>query len=375
MDDIPPVSPNSPVTDDPVHDIRARLRDFLLQRKKPIWLVRLGYILLALLISPALFGAGMWLQYELFARPRALVTAGPIALTRMSTDVSADTIIPKPTDPENGAFHYVLAINSYNARRAPYLASRGLKPIADEPPANLQDLRDLALGGSNRRCDFYEVQNGQPRFVFYIIPGGTKWAFRPGEDPLEIRPYVGPIRVLAQAALNWGKNREIMGQKSDAERIYQVAAQLGIHLRDNPGTLLDIELGLEIEQNALHYLENLYGGAGNTKKQRTTVDYAASVARLHTAVRAKYAQLDSVEAAMEVLAADEEPVWRVLAASALVHARHYRGFGWPRSFVISRSLDAGLHDRNAFVGQAMKHLLSLKESDFRISDAPTGPVE
>ncbi len=375
MDDTSPVPPEPHEADDPVVDIRASIRAFLLERKKPKWLIRLGYVVLAVLVSPALFAVGMWLQYELFARPRALEAAGPLSLTRMSTDVSADTLLPKPTEPENGAFHYVLALNSYNRRRAPYLAARGLNPVADEPPANLQDLRDLALGGSRRRCDFYEVQNGQPRFVFYIIPGENKWAFRPGEDPLEIRPYVGPVRVLAQAALNWGKHRESIGQKSNAERIYQVVAELGIHMRDNPGTLLDIELGLEIEQNALHYMENLYAGAGNRKKQQLTVDYAASVSRLHSAIRAKYAQLDDVDVAIEVLTGDEEPVWRILAASALIHARHYRGFGWPRSFVVSRALNRGLHDRNLSVAQAVKHLFSLKESDFRISDAPTGPAE
>ena len=36
-------------------------------------------------------------------------------------------------------------------------------------------------------------------------------------DPFELRPYTGPIRSMAQSALNWGKERENSGNGGDAE--------------------------------------------------------------------------------------------------------------------------------------------------------------
>src|SRR5207237_2124369 len=109
-----------------------------------------------------------------------------------------------------------------------------------------------------------------------------------------------------------------------AEWAYQITARLGIHLRDHPGSLMDIELGLDIEQTALHYLESLYSSRKDTDRLHKVVNYASAVSRLLRAVRDKYAQLDNVEAAVEVLNRDEEPVWRVEAATALVHARHFK---------------------------------------------------
>ena len=181
-------------------------------------------------------------------------------------------------------------------------------------------------------------------------------------------PYTGPVRALAQSALNWGKEREKAGNSGDAEWVYQNTARFGMHMRARPGAMLDNELGLEIESKALHYLETLYKETGRRTKEVKCHQYAASVADLQRRVRAKFAQLDNPEAAKEVLLHDSDPVWRITAAVALVSAEHYHKLGFTQNWSARFALRRAKRDPNRYVKLACYHLAAMKEADFRAPD-------
>lgn len=374
MEVTPPDTHIGPAGSDPAGEIReAQGQRTKAQHRLPLPRTLL-ITLLGLISAPLLFTLGMVLHYQFVAKPGSLREAGAVMLRRMDTDITPGAILPKPSQNGNAAFYYVLALNSFNKRREPYLLRRNLSPIAEEPPISADDLHLLASSAKQESSDLYEVKNGEPRFVFYIVPGSKKWAFTPAEDPFEQRPYIASIRVMALAALKWGKHREEIGEPGDAQWAYENTAWLGIHLRDHPGSLNDIELGLEIEQVALHYLEAFYSTRGKHDKLVKVVEYASSVSRLLHAVRHKYAQLENVEVAMEVLASDSEPVWRIEAATALVHSRYFRKFSWPRSWLVDRGLRSASHDRSPIVATAVRRLVALKDEDFRSPDSgPTRP--
>jgi hypothetical protein len=335
----------------------------------------LAFALLCIMFAPFLFVLGMWLQYEYVSKPAALRTVGNIELGIMSTSASPDSIEPPGASSENAASHYVLALNSYNQRRAPYMARGGLSPFIQEPRISADNLRQLASGAKQRECFLYEEQGGRPRYVFYILPQNTKWPFRPGTDPFELRPYTGPVRALAQSSLNWGKERENAGQPGDAEWAFQNVSRFGYHLRSKPGAMLDIELGLEIETKALHYLETLYKETHNRRKEELCHQYAASVSDLQRRIRAKFTQLDNPEAAKEVLHQDSEPIWRITAAVALVSAEHFHDLDWIESWSARLAIRRAKRDPNRYVREACYHLSAMKPSDFRAPEVQTGPVE
>lgn len=322
----------------------------------------------AVVVLPIVAVAGIYLHHEQVVRPRMLQEAGSLNLGLMVTDVPAESLIPHPSGSANAAFHYVLALNEYNRRREPYIAARGLKPVIEEPPTNLQELHELARGAEQQDCDLYEEREGKPRFVFTIEPGGKPWPMHPASDPFEIRPYAGPVRTLAQAALNWGKKREAAGKQADGERAYQIVARMARHLRQRPGSLLDVELGIEIEVRALHYLEKLYQVHGNKARLHACWRYQDSVSKLQRDVRRKYAQLDNVEAAREVLAHDSERVWRISAGAALVAAQHYRQMGRLEARNMRVALGRAMHDRDPIVRQAVKTLVEMPESEFHYDE-------
>jgi hypothetical protein len=139
--------------------------------------------------------------------------------------------------------------------------------------------------------------------------------------------------------------------------------------------MLDIELGLEIETKALHYLESLYKAIRNRPKEVLCHKYAASVSELQKDVRAKFAQLDNPEAAKEVLLHDSEPVWRITAAVALVSADHFHNLTWIESWSSKFALRRAKRDPNRYVREACYHLAALKPADFRSPEVQTGPVE
>ncbi len=374
MEVTPPDTQIGPTGGEPVGAIGASFRQRVTAIPKMSLPRTLLITALGLIAAPLLFTLGMVLHYQFVARPGSLRSAGPISLGRMETDMTPGAILPKPSQNGNAAFYYVLALNSFSKRREPYLLRRDLSPIAEEPPISADDLHLLASSAKQESSDLYEVKNGEPRFVFYIMPGSKKWAFTPAADPFEQRPYIAPIRVLALAALKWGKHREEIGEAGDAQWAYENVSWLGIHLRDHPGSLNDIELGLEIEQVALHYLEAFYSSRGKHDKLVMVVEYASSVNRLLHAVRRKYAQLENVEVALDVLRSDSESVWRIEAATALVHSRYFRRFSWPRSWLVDRGLKSASHDRSPVVAASVRRLLALKDEDFRTPDsAPARP--
>ena len=72
-----------------------------------------------------------------------LRAAGPIVTTPLTTDVPLDSIVKPAPGAQNAATFYASALNSYSARRAPYLRDRKLNPFANEPPISPAELKAL----------------------------------------------------------------------------------------------------------------------------------------------------------------------------------------------------------------------------------------
>jgi hypothetical protein len=174
---------------------------------------------------------------------------------------------------------------------------------------------------------------------------------------------------MAQAALNHARAEEPMHAQDAADRIYVNIAKLGRCLRTHPGCLQDMELGLEIELNGLHYLEVSLKRQGLYRRLMDCEDYAASVKRLETAVRRKYALLGNIEAAKWVLGHDREPIWRIEAGFSIVSALHLRGMNWMERRTCHSALKDMVRDPVKSVRAAGLRLLALPESEFV---APTG---
>src|SRR5688572_9193346 len=58
-------------------------------------------------------------------RPDTLLSAGEIELKRMTAAAPAGSVLLAAEGPGNAAAHYMMALNSYAARRIPYLKNRG----------------------------------------------------------------------------------------------------------------------------------------------------------------------------------------------------------------------------------------------------------
>ncbi len=330
--------------------------------------LRLHPLLLAglvVLLAALLGGGGAYMYYERIVRPNELRRAGPLTLSRLLPSVPPETILPPATGDQNAASYYLVALNEYAHRRVPYLKNRLINPVGQEPPINGQELGLLYEGAKQSRCDLYEKQNGKPRFVFYIEPGHKKWPMRPAVNLLEIRPYIVPLRAVAQAALNWGKVQESHGKKADGERAYQAVARLGCHLMSHPEASNDLELGMELELKATHYLESLYFHEGSEDKLARLRRYQNAVADMQREERHKYAQLDNREAAVEVTLHDAEPLWRVEGAFALVSDQHLDAMSLLEQRTVRHALARARHDPSGYVREAVKFMVEMPDRDFR----------
>ncbi len=287
-----------------------------------------------------------------------LAEAGSIETGRMTTDVPVETVLPAATGTGNAATYYVEALNSWDARRLPYLKNRMLNPFADEPPLLPSDLTLLVMGAAQKECDFYSRKKLPEPLIFVQYPGPKPWPFEPASDPYAMRPYINILRLVAQGALNAGKKLERGGKPADAERLYQVVTRLGCHLNDNPGSILDVQLGIELEQKGLHYLDVFYRLTRNPERQRAVWRYGDSLTRHTSAVQRKFTQLGNPEAAIYVLQHDSKSVWRVQAASALALALDVDSDGWLEGRAIRHALGSARSDPNPEVRQAVQLLAS-----------------
>ena len=283
----------------------------------------------------------------------------------MDTDFPADRVLPPGTGLGHGGYFFMAALNHYNARRIPRLKKRGLKPIATEPEIVKDELLAIKTGALQSDCTLYL---DQPLSLVGNV-GARPWHMTPATNFMEIRPYVAPMRAMAQAALNHARNEEPMHAADAAERIYLHVAKIGRCLRMHPGCLQDIELGLEIELNGLHYLEVSLKHRGLFRRLMDCEDYAASVKRLETAVRRKYSQLGNVEAAKWVLRHDREPIWRSEAGFALVSALHLHEMSLIEQRTCRVALHEMLRDPVKSVRAAGVTLQSMPETEFV---APSG---
>lgn len=296
--------------------------------------------------------------------PRMLREAGPIDLDLEAPSPPAKLIRP-PDLPGNAALDYLQALNGYNARCAPMLALRTLNPILREPAVSPRELQHVLLGARRRRCSFYEPSGRSSPLVFYVQPGSKPYPMRRADDPFALRPYIAPMRTMAQACLNRGKELERAGRLDEAQRIYLAVARMGWNLRQDPGCLMDIELSLEIERKGLHYLEVLLAHRRSPQARALCRRYAQQVEAYLQQVHAKYAQLDNPEAAMLILQRDASPIWRMEAAVALSGYRYTARPGILERLIIRLALSRAERDPDAQVRRAVRQVVLMGQDDWR----------
>lgn len=289
-------------------------------------------------------------------REDLLRSAGPIETGRMQTDVAVDAVVGAASGSENAALFYVQALNNWNGRRLPYLQNRKLNPFTDEPMPDAFEIGRMHMGAAQRSCDFYAHRNDRPVMAFTVYPGPKPWPFDPASDPFAMRPYIGIMRLVAQGVLNAGKKLERAGNQTEAERDYETAVRFGWHLRQNPGSILDLQLGMELEQKGLHYLHIHYGLTKQIAKQRAVWRYGDSLKRFADSVERKFTQLGNPEAAMIVLQRDSETVWRVQAVAALKLALDVDRYGWLEQRHIRAAIAVGRRDPDRSVRLAVQIL-------------------
>lgn len=311
------------------------------------------------IVAPFVIFVGASLHYEQVTRPENLRAAGPLPLERMDTALPPETVLPPEPGGENAAPYYLAALNSYNARRLPYLKNRKLNPFANEPSINAAELAAVQMGARQRECDFYATVDGnptKPRFTLILQPSGREWPFDIVEDPYALRPYVSVIRLVAQALLNEGKRQERAHHLPEAERAFQTITRFGEHLRQHPGSLMDLQIGLELEMKGLHYLDAYYRLTNNSTKRGQCWKYGDAVNRLLAEVVHKYTLLGNPEAAKQIVLHDRERVWRIVAAAALRAMQLYGGIGWLEGRSIHRTLAAAQKDNERAVRRAVLFL-------------------
>lgn len=298
-----------------------------------------------------------------------LRAAGPLFTALLTTDVPLDSVAKPAPGAQNAATFYVAALNSYSVRRAPYLRDRKLNPFANEPPISPAELQAILTGASQRECDFYADAGGRPLFQFAVNAEGKAWPFTVGVDPFEVRPYVPLMRLVAQSALNEGKRLERAKQLPSAEAIYQAVVRWGSHLRQHPGSFMDLQLGLEIELKGLHYLDQFYLITHNPARRGACWKYGDSVNRLQAAIRRKYAQLDNPEAARVIAQNDSERVWRVEALTALKAELSFHKPGWLEERRLSGVIEGARNDRDAYVREAAGKLAGMPGREFHLEES------
>jgi hypothetical protein len=259
----------------------------------------------------ALMGEG-YVILRLRGAGQELAKAGPIQLGKLETEVPPEILLPRCTIPSNAAIYYVAALNSYNRRRT--LPKDRSQAYIEEPPIALGELENLLLGSRCTWCDLYESRAKPFRF---LPRTGKALAFEVASDPFTGRPYIPAFRMLSEVALREGKRRERNGNSQAAETIYYAVWRMAVHLRQRPGSFMDIQLALEIERHALHYLDVLYRQTGERQKRLLCWKYADSLNGLTKAVQHKYSQLGNFEAAREIALGDHQRVWRIEAIAAL----------------------------------------------------------
>jgi hypothetical protein len=328
-------------------------------------LIGFGLLLIALSVGYIAFAV----HRSGVARSEMLRAAGPIVTTPLTTDVRLDSVIKPAGGAKNAASFYVIALNSYSARRAPYLHDRKLNPFANEPPISPAELLAILVGSSQKDCDFYAEGTGSPQLQFVVDSKGKAWPFTVGVDPFEARPYVPLMRLVAQAALNEGKRLERAKQLAPAEAIYQAVMRWGSHLRQHPGSFMDLQLGLEIELKGLHYLDQFYLITHNPTRRGMVWRYGDSVNRLQEAIRHKYALLDNPEAARIIAQNDTERVWRIEAVTALKAAISFHQVAWLEERHIAGVLAAAKTDQDRYVREAADKLSTMPAREFHLEES------
>lgn len=296
-------------------------------------------------------------------RPEGMRTPAPVGVgVALEPGVSAEGVAPDGREEGSGAARYARALQVYEARRLPLRAQRRANRLPTEPRIGGEELGALIDGGRFRATDLYDVRP-QPA-GFNVFPTGARWEFRRALDPMEMRPYMAAVVVLSQVALGEGMRRYRASRWGEAERIYVAVARFGRALRRRPGAFVDLQLGIEIELNAVHYLEVLARQTHSPAMESAAIRYGAALRRLDLAVRDRFASLALPAPAIELLLHAVEPVWRVQAASALVQYLWLGRATGPESMAIRRAMQAARSDRDPWVRDAVARAMGAPESDY-----------
>jgi hypothetical protein len=287
-----------------------------------------------------------------------LISAGEMepfsSVTRVPVEVAAGAAPGR----ENAASLYLQAINHWNARRTPRKLDPKASPVVFEPVPDIYERMYFLAGSMQRSCDFYDNDLEGLPLAYYISRGKEEWQFSRAYDPYAMRPYVGAMRLFAQGILTAAKRAEQRHGFAEAEAGYKSVVRFGWHIRQNPGSILDVQLGLELEQKALHYLDVLYKTTRKAAKRQAVWKYGDSLNALAASTERKYTQLGNPEVAMRILERDPERIWRVQAAAALALAADQGRYGWMERRDMLSALDAAQRDADPLVQRAALTVLT-----------------
>ncbi len=278
-----------------------------------------------------------WRLYVLnVAVPASLKSAGEVEIGDMHADVSISSILPEPHQPGNAFVNYVQALNEYNARRRLYRNLPKIQRVTDEPIAGPRELFLFAEATAIKNFEPIAKENDSVPPI--ITVDGKSWRYDYQDDPYGTRPEIAPMRLLTQAILNEGKKSELQNDRLRAEKIYRSVLRMGNNWRSQPLSMMDLQLGLEIETRACHYLEMLFAPTDQQRTQLLT--YSKSLNRLNVRIGRKYRQLDTLAAAKFILEHDNSRLWRTEALSSLYAGLFYHRVSWPERAMVNDVLKA-----------------------------------
>ncbi len=293
--------------------------------------------------------------------PESLKSVGPIELGDLTTDVPVSTVLPEPTTEGNAYDFYIEVLNDYTSRRKLYHALPKNQRFTDEPLASPRELYLVWAAMDLRSFDTHALDSQAVPTIEVVSGKHVRYGYQ--KFPLNNRPETSSLIILAQTMLNAGNKCLVHNDKECAERIYKSVLRMGYNWSLSHLSLVDTQLGINIETRACHYLQVLYGD--NDPRQAQMTKYSESLYRLTLRISRKYRQLDTPAAAKMIFESDTGMIWRTESLVAMYSGLYYHRISWPEARVIRELLDKAKRANRLGDADTIAELEKMKPSDFR----------